>query len=79
MKKTRRKFMAFLLSAMLLVTGTAMGTSPVSAADKARRQALSDAKRQASARDLASHLIQRMKAGSALFHLLKFPVLNTKK
>ncbi len=35
MKKTRRKFMAFLLSAMLLVTGTAMGTSPVSAADKA--------------------------------------------
>ena len=35
MKKNKHKFMAFLLSAMMLITGAAMGTVPAAAAEKA--------------------------------------------
>ena len=34
MKKRKHKFMAFLLSAMMLITGTAMGAAPAAAAEK---------------------------------------------
>lgn len=34
MKKKKHKFMAFLLSAMMLITGTAMGAAPAAAAEK---------------------------------------------
>ena len=34
LKKRKHKFMAFLLSAMMLITGTAMGAAPVAAAEK---------------------------------------------
>ena len=34
LKKRKHKFMAFLLSAMMLITGTAMGTAPAAAAEK---------------------------------------------
>lgn len=34
MKKRKHKFMAFLLSAMMLITGTAMGVAPAAAAEK---------------------------------------------
>ena len=35
MKRIKHRFMAFLLSAMMLITGTAMGTVPAAAAEKA--------------------------------------------
>lgn len=34
LKKRKHKFMAFLLSAMMLITGTAMGAAPAAAAEK---------------------------------------------
>ena len=34
LKKCKHKFMAFLLSAMMLITGAAMGTAPAAAAEK---------------------------------------------